>query len=101
MHMVTTTYGDGATEEGKAVCLAVVPTMVHVIWREIRKVGFEADTVYGSDTPLVMVGQYLWGTLQMQRVMDYLLWNQFIQHLEVDLHITIFLLNTGLIGWRY
>ena len=46
---------------------------------------------YGSDTPSVTVGQYLWGTLQVHRVMDDFLRNQFSQHPEVAPHITIYL----------
>ena len=34
----------------------VVLTMVWVIWRELRKVRVEAETVYGSDNPTEMVG---------------------------------------------
>ena len=43
--------------------------MVHVIWREMRKVMVEEETAYSSDTLLVMVGQYLWGNIQAHIVM--------------------------------
>ena len=44
--------------------------MVRVIWKYLRKVRVEAETTYGSDKTAVMVGQYLWGTLQAHRVME-------------------------------
>ena len=64
---------------------------LRVIWREIRKVRVEVETEYGSDNPMEMVGQYLWGTLQTHRVMDEFLQTQFRQHPEVDPHITLYL----------
>ena len=33
LHLVTTTYGEGLGEEGKAECWTVVITMVWSIWR--------------------------------------------------------------------
>ena len=58
----------------------VVLTMVLVSWKDIRKVRVEADTEYGSDNPSVMVGQYLWVTLQGHILIDDLLRNQFFDH---------------------
>ena len=57
MLLVTTTYGYGSMASGKAECCTVVVTMVHIILQELRKVRAESETEYGSDTPLVMVGQ--------------------------------------------
>ena len=51
----------------------------------------EPETVYDLVDSVVMVCQYLWGTLQAHRVMDYLLRYQFRQHPEVALHITLYL----------
>ena len=39
----------------------------------------------------MMVGQYIWGTLQVHRVMDDFLRTQFLHHTEVELYITIYL----------
>ena len=64
-------------EVGKVECWTVVITMVRIIWRDLREVRVEAETEYGSDTPLVMVGKYLWGTIQAHRVMNYFLQTQF------------------------
>ena len=61
----------------------MVLTMVRVIWRELINVRVEAEKYYGYETPAVMLGHYLWGTLQDQRVMDNFLRNQFQQHLDV------------------
>ena len=47
--------------------------------------------LYGSVDNMVMVGQYLWGTLQEHRVMDDFLRDQFRQHLEVAPNITLYL----------
>ena len=63
--------------EGKAECWKVFLTVVRVIWHDLRKVVVEAEKGYGSDTPLVMVGQYLWGASQAYIVMDNFLWNNF------------------------
>ena len=65
--------------------------MVRLIWLELRNFRAEAETVYGSDKPAEMVGQYLWGTLQEHLVMGDFLWTQFHQHPEVDPHITLYL----------
>ena len=59
IHLVTTTYGDGAMVEVKSECWTVVLTMVHVIWGYLRKVRVESETAYVYDILLVMVGQYL------------------------------------------
>ena len=56
LQLVTTTYGEGAGESGMSEFWTVVLTMVWVIWRELRKVRVEAETVYGSDNPTEMVG---------------------------------------------
>ena len=59
LHLVTTTYGEGAGASEKAECWTVVIKIVQVIWREIRKVSIEAETAYGPDNMAEMVGQYL------------------------------------------
>ena len=51
----------------------------------------EAEKAYGSQTTEVMVGQYMWGTLQAHRVMNNFLRNHFLHHLEVAPHITLYL----------
>ena len=65
--------------------------MVNVILWELRTVRIVADTAYVSDTPEVMVSQYLWGDLQVHRVMDYFLWTQFFQQLELVPNIDLYL----------
>ena len=57
MLLVTTTYGDGSMASGKTKCCTVVIIMVRIILQELRKVRAELETAYGSDFPLVMVGQ--------------------------------------------
>ena len=57
LHLVKTTYREGAGKAGKAECCTVVLTMIRVIWRKLRKVRVEAETAYGSDNPMEMVGQ--------------------------------------------
>ena len=37
----------------------------------MRKERVKSKTSYGYDTPTVMVGQYLWGNIQVHRIMDY------------------------------
>ena len=81
MNLVTTTYRDGAMVEGNAECWTVVLTMVQIIWWEIRKVRVKIDIEYGSDILSVMVGQYLWGNLQVHRVMDDLFQTKTFHHL--------------------
>ena len=88
--LVTTTYGDVSMAAVKAKCWMVLITMVRIIWRDIRKVRVEVETAYGYDNPSVMVGQYLWGTLQSHRLMYDLLRTQFHQHIEIALHITLY-----------
>ena len=78
----------------------VVITMFRVIQWELRKFQVEAETAYESDTPEVMSGQYLWGTLQAHKAMDYLLRNQFFQNTEVDPHTTIYLFDHRAHGWK-
>ena len=90
MHLVTTTYWDDEMAAVKIECWKVVLTMVHAIWREIRKVRVESETEYGSDNPSVMVGKYIWGNLQVHRVIDDLLRSQFFQHPEVAPHSTLY-----------
>ena len=51
----------------------------------------EAETAYGSDNPLEMVVQYLWGTLQAHQVMDIFFRTQFFQYPEMYPHITLYL----------
>ena len=41
----------------------------------------------------MIVGRYLWGTLQSHRVMDKLLRDKFQKHLEVALHMTFYLFD--------
>ena len=89
IHLVTTTYGDGAMVEVKSECWTVVLTMVHVIWGYLRKVRVESDMAYGCDNPLVMVSQYLCGALQVHRVMHDFLQTKFLHHPEVDPYINI------------
>ena len=45
-------------------------TMVRVIWREFCKVWIQADNSYGSVSPYVIVGQYIWVALQSHWVME-------------------------------
>ena len=71
----------------------MVLTMMKVIWRELRKVRVDSETVYDSEDNVVMVGQYLWENLQAYRVVDDLLRSQFRQHPEVAPHITLYLFN--------
>ena len=63
--------------------------MVHVIWKDLRKVRVESETAYGSDILSLIVGKYLWGTIQENIVMDDFLRTQFIHHAEVEPHITL------------
>ena len=53
----------------------------------------EAETAYGSDNPSVMVGQYLWVTLQAHRDMDHFLHSWLPQHPEFSSHITLYLIG--------
>ena len=69
----------------------MVLTTTRVIWRELQKVRVESETAYGSAENMVMVGHYLWVTIQAHRVMDDLLRSQFRQHPEVAPHITLYL----------
>ena len=64
---------------------------MRVIWRELLKVQVESETAYGLSDNVVLLGQYLWGTLQTHRVMDNFLRVQFRQHIEVAPHITFYL----------
>ena len=91
IHLVTTKYGDNTMGAGKADCWMLVLTMLRVICGDHRKVWVEAETAYGSDTLAVTVGQYIWGTPQAHRLMDYFLRNQFLQHQEVAPHINLYL----------
>ena len=77
LHLVITTCGYNAIVTGKAYFWTVVLTMVRVICFEIIKVQVEWETAYVSYTPALVVGQYLWGTLQSHRVMDNFLQTQF------------------------
>ena len=91
LHLVTTTYREVVSLAGRAECWTVVLTMMSFIWRELWKVRVESDTVNGSAYNVVMVGQYLWGTLQSHRIMDDFLRAQFQKHPEVASHITLYL----------
>ena len=73
LHLVTTTYGENAIVEGKAECWTVVITMVHIIWQDLRNVQLETEPAYCSSTTVVMVGQYLWRSLQAHRVMVWMI----------------------------
>ena len=64
--------------------------MKRVICRELRKVQVDSETAYGSAENVMMVGQYLRGTLQVLRVMDDFLISQFQQHPEVVPHINLY-----------
>ena len=76
MHSVTATYGDNAISEDIAECWTVVITMVILIWNELIKLKVEVETAHVSDTSTLMMGQYLWGTLQAHRVVGYFLLTQ-------------------------
>ena len=89
LHLITTTYGDGAVAAGKTGCWTVVLTMVRAIWGGLRKVRVEVDTAYGSYEPSEMVGKHLWGTLLSHRVMEDFLRMKLCQHSEVDPQITL------------
>ena len=83
MHLVNATYREDATAEGRADLWTMVLPMVRVIWMDLGKVRLEAETDYGSKTPAVIVGHYLWGTLQDHRVMDNFMRTHLRQHQEV------------------
>ena len=70
LHLVTATYEEGAGAAEKLEFWTVVLTMIQVIRKDQRKVRVDADTAYGLDNPADMVGQYLWGTLKANEVMD-------------------------------
>ena len=55
-------------------------TMMRFIWRELRKVKVDSETEYGFADNVVMVVQYLWGTIQVHRVIENFLRDQFRQH---------------------
>ena len=55
-----TNYGERVGFVGEAECWTVVIIMLQVIWRELRKVRIEANTLYGSDNQTDIVGKYLW-----------------------------------------
>ena len=76
---------------GKEKFCTELITMVRVIWMELRKFRVEADTACVSDNLSEVVGKYLWGNLQVHRVMDDFLQTQFLQHPEVAPQITIYL----------
>ena len=65
--------------------------MVSVIWRELRKIRADSETAYVLAYNVVMVGQYLWVTLQAHRIMYNFLKSQFRQHPEVVPHINLYL----------
>ena len=89
MYLVTTAYGEVVSSEGRVECWSVVLTMMRVILRDFRKVPGDSETAYGSADNVVVVGQYLWGTLQAHRIMDDFLRAKFRQHHEVAPHITL------------
>ena len=91
LHLVTTIYQEGEGTAYKVECWTVVLTMVRLKWRELRKFRVEAETEYGSDDPIKMVGQCILGNLQAHRVMDDFLLTQFRQHPEVAPRITLYL----------
>ena len=70
LHLFTTTYGESVLSSGRAECWSVVLTMMRVLWRELRKVRVDSETMYGSGDNMVMEVQYLWNTLQSHRVMN-------------------------------
>ena len=61
-------------------------TTMRVVWRELSKVRVESEMEYVSVDNLLMVYQYLWGTLQAHRVMNTFLKAQFRQHPELARH---------------
>ena len=91
LNLVTTTYREVVSSAGGEECWTVALKAMRVIWRELRKVRVEPETAYGSADNVVMVGQYIWGTLQAHMVMDDLLRSQFRQHPEVEPQFTIYL----------
>ena len=93
MHLVNATYREDATAEGRADLWTMVLPMVRVIWMDLGKVRLEAETDYGSKTPAVIVGHYLWETLQNHRVMDNFMRTHLGQHQEVPPHITLYMLE--------
>ena len=48
----------------------VVFTMVRVVWGDPSKVQVYSETSYGSETPYVMLGKYLWGNLHTHRIIN-------------------------------
>ena len=91
LHLVTTTYGEALSSAGRAECLAKGLTTTRVIWREFRKVRMESETAYGLGDNVVIISQYLWGTLKAHRVMDDFLRVHLRQYTEMALHITLYL----------
>ena len=57
IHLLTMIYGEIAPSARKYEFWTVVLIMVKVIWREFRKVRAEAETTYGSEDQVVMVGK--------------------------------------------
>ena len=51
LHLLTTTYGEGAGAAGKSDFWTVVLTMVRVICMELWMVRVEAETAYGTENP--------------------------------------------------
>ena len=72
-------------------CWTVVLTIIMVILRELSKVLVESEKAYRPEDKVVMVGQYLCGTLQDHRGMDDFLHAQFRQQPKVAPHITLYL----------
>ena len=64
---------------------------MRVIWIELRKVWVNSETAYGLKDNAVMVGRYIWGTLQTHRIMEYFLRYHLQQHPEVAPYINLYL----------
>ena len=65
--------------------------MARVIWREFRKARVQLETNYRDTYPQVVVGKYIWGTLQDHRVMEELMLKHFFQPPEVSPHNNLYL----------
>lgn len=92
-YLLTTTYGTAPPPSGKTECWTVVVTMLRVVWRELRHVRAPAATAYGyaERNPHLMVGQYLWCTLQAHRVMREFMEAGFRRHPKVSPGIVMYL----------
>ena len=58
----------------------MVLSVLRVIRRYLRKVRVQAETSYGATYSHIMVGKYLWGTLQSHRLVKEFMLTQLRQH---------------------